>query len=134
MVMLAMVERCVHLDEPVLPQRTVQSEGVRGEYIDVSEPPPVLRVERGHLGSLQEQDRPVPELTYALEKGCRTQGRERRRPLLGGERLRNRLAGPAAAAGSERSQLVCQHSVDRRAVDERSDGGPERGRISHVLE
>jgi hypothetical protein len=67
MVMLAMLERGLHLDEPMLAERTVQAGRIRGENVDISEPPTVRRVERGDFRPLQEHHRPVADRTDALQ-------------------------------------------------------------------
>jgi hypothetical protein len=65
MVVLAVIEWCVDLEEPVLNESSVQLGRIWREHVEVSEPPAVRRVERSNLGPLEEQKRRVDHLTYA---------------------------------------------------------------------
>jgi hypothetical protein len=133
MVMLAMVEWGLHLDETVLTERTVQRGRVRSKHVDVSEPSAVRRVERRDLRSLEEHHRSVADLANAPENGVGDHCREGRDSFLCGEHLRDRLPGCAAPGGSKWPKLVCEDAVDGGAVDQRSDGRPEGDRINHFL-
>src|SRR5436305_1463820 len=133
MVMLAMVERGLHLDEPVRVERTVQAERVRCENVDISEPPIVRGVERSDFRALQEHHRAVADRADAPQDRIGDHRGERRDSFLGCKHFRHRLPGSARAARSEWPELVHEDAVDRGAVDQRFDGRPKRIRINHRL-